>query len=97
MTCYVLMIHAEDGLHFTIHKTLAIAGHELARQMGYRVRDGIQADRRYRDGDGRTLVIEPRPDGWTVRREKMLNKAFDARETGTATAQQLAFLEQHHF
>ena len=92
---FVLMIHAEDGMHYSVHQTLAFAVAELVRQMGHPPRDGVAIDRRYRDDWGRTLIIQARDKGWTVRKERMLGEAFDARETGTASAQQIAFLEKH--
>lgn len=94
---FVLIIRAEDGMHFSVHPTLVLAGAALTKQMGRRPRDGIVLQKRYRDDWGRMLIIEERPDRWTVRKEKLLGECFDAREMGTATEAQLAFLAQHNF
>ena len=92
---YVLLIHAEDGRHPKVFKDLDGAGRELTRQMGGKPRDGVALNKRYHDGWGRLFVIEERPRGWTSRKEVLLSEAFDARECGTATPEQVAFL--HHF
>ena len=92
---YVLNIFAEDGAHPKVFKTIDDAGRELTRQMGAKPRDGVQLNKRYHDSWGRRLVIEERPAGWTARKETMLGEAYDARECGTATPEQIAFL--HHF
>ena len=94
---YVLITRAEDGVHPKVFKDLDSAGRELTRQMGGKPRDGIELNKRYHDGWGRRFIIEERPKGWTNRKETLLGEAYDARECGTATPEQLAFLAHYLF
>ena len=88
---YVVINNAEDGRHVSMYATRhaaakyvdEIIGRVAARELG----------QPYYSDWGQRLVIEERPDHWTVRLEKQVRAAYDARECGTASKFQTALLE----
>jgi hypothetical protein len=91
---YILIIHAEDGSHYECYASETKARAAMSYQVG---RDIPAPFRRASDDWGRRIVIEDRPNGWSVAKEKRLNAAYNARECGTETASQLAFLSACNF
>jgi hypothetical protein len=77
---WVVMNHAEDGLHASVFRDRAGALAEVERQTGAKAED--QNQRRFYDDWGRYFVIEERPDGWSAAKEQRLKRAYDKRECG---------------
>ncbi len=93
---FVLINHAPDGTHESVHRNELSAKRALARMLGREPAE-FKPGRSYISDFGARLVVEERPSGHSVRDERALRRAFDARECGTATKAQLAFLERKGF
>jgi hypothetical protein len=93
---FVLINHAQDGTHESVHRTEALAQRALTKMLG-RLPDEFQVGRTYISDWGNRLVVEERAAGHTAASERALREAYDARECGTATKRQLALLERHQF
>jgi hypothetical protein len=97
---FVLINHALDGTHTSAHNTATAALAALAAMLGRATDDWgepLCVGRAYYSDWGNRLVVEERPGGHTAQVEDELRAAFDARECGIATAQQLALLEKHRW
>jgi len=90
---YLLINHAEDGRHLSVYKTEELARNELEAQIGRKV-EGPITGRHFHDDWGRCFVVEKRPDNWSAKLEQKLADAFDARECGTASHEQIKLLVQ---
>lgn len=89
-----------DGSSSKRFKTEAGALKSLARFLGSETWDGepLRSGRAYHDNYGGRHYIEEAPASVTsARTDEALKRAYDARECGTATKQQLALLDRHNF
>ncbi len=93
---FVLINHAEDGTHESVHRNAISAKRALARMLG-REPAGFEPGRSYVSDFGNRLIVEERPAGHNARDERALRRAYDARECGLATKRQLALLERKGF
>jgi hypothetical protein len=95
---YVLIIRAEDGRHVHVYKSAIRAQAALEGQLGRKFDpEDVVLNRAHYDDWGRRLVLEHRPDGWSKAKEERWAEAYDARECGIATKNQLNFLASIRF
>lgn len=89
---YLLINHAQDGTHFRLfnHKEAAIKALSLYLPHARPLAVGLW----YTSDWGNQLIIAERPDDWSVKKEERYKRAYDARETGTASPKQLKLLEE---
>lgn len=88
---YVLINNAPDGRYYHCFSTMERAFRYLSHFLDGEVK-GFKVGQVYVSDWGNRLVIEPRPEGWSARKERRLAEAFDARECGVATPRQLELL-----
>jgi len=93
---FVLINHAEDGTHESVHRNEVSAKRALARMLGREPAE-FAPGRTYISDFGNRLIVETRPSGHNARDERALRRAFDARECGHATKRQLALLARVGF
>jgi hypothetical protein len=96
---FVLIDHAHDGTQTKVRTTAAAALGALAAMIGGTTDNWtgppLRVGHPYHSEWGNRLVVEERPAGHTARTEDLLRDAFDGRERGTATAQQLTLRRKH--
>jgi len=93
---FVMINRAPDGTHNRTFETEKRALEALAEMLGRDTDMGqpLAVGRTYVSDWGNAITVEERPAGHTAALEDALREAFDARECGTATADQLALLEK---
>lgn len=89
---YLLINHAQDGTHFRLfnYKEAAIKALSLHLPHARPLAVGLW----YTSDWGNQLIIAERPENWSIKMEEKYKRAFDARETGTASKQQLELLSE---
>jgi hypothetical protein len=89
---YLVINSAPDGRHVSLHASMDKANQKVRDMLGRPVNCELGIS--YYSDWGNRLIIETRPDNWTVGMERRVRMAYDARECGTATTSQTELLER---